>query len=350
MRAARWHGRGDVRVEEVPELGDPPPGWVRLRVEACGICGTDLEEYLAGPVVIPMSPHPLLGRSAPLTMGHEMAGVVEYVGAGVTSLAVGTRVAVENSVCCGECFWCRRDEVNLCRVMGNLGLHGDGGLADAVLVPAATCVPYAPSLSAAEAALSEPLAVAVRALRRSGLEPGERVAVVGAGTVGLLAVQAARALGAGDVVAVDTNDVRRDLAVQLRASAAFVPGEAVAGLEDLTDGVGADRVIEAAGNAAAVDLSVRLTRRGGRTVLLGVFPGEVSLDVVDLLMGEREVVGSISHRYDTDFPQAVELLGSGAVQAGPLITDRIPLDDVVTRGFDALRDEPAAHLKVIVEP
>jgi (R,R)-butanediol dehydrogenase/meso-butanediol dehydrogenase/diacetyl reductase len=192
MLAVRWHARGDVRVEEVPPPAPPGPGELQLQVRWCGICGTDLEEWLSGPVFIPAAvPHPLTGARAPLILGHEFAGVVIAVGAGVTGPLPGQRVAVDTIVSCGSCHWCQRGEVTRCPALGALGLHGDGGLAELCNAPARMCLPVPDTVADDEAALAEPLAVAVRALRRGGLRPGERVAVVGAGTVGLMAVQAA---------------------------------------------------------------------------------------------------------------------------------------------------------------
>ena len=179
-------------MEEVPPPAPPGPGELQLQVRWCGICGTDLEEWLSGPVFIPAAaPHPLTGARAPLILGHEFAGVVVAVGAGVTEPSPGQRVAVDTIVSCGSCHWCQRGEVTRCPALGALGLHGDGGLAELCNAPARMCLPVPDTVADDAAALAEPLAVAVRALRRGGLRPGERVAVVGAGTVGLMAVQAA---------------------------------------------------------------------------------------------------------------------------------------------------------------
>ena len=227
MLAVRWHARGDVRVEEVPPPAPPGPGEVQLQVRWCGICGTDLEEWLSGPVFIPAAvPHPVTGARAPLVLGHEFAGVVAAAGDGVTGLVPGQRVAVDTIVSCGSCHWCRRGEVTRCPALGALGLHGDGGLAELCNAPARMCLPVPDTVADDEAALAEPLAVAVRALRRGGLRPGERVAVVGAGAVGLMAVQAAAAFGAGSVAVVEPLPERRALALRLGADRAVPPDEA----------------------------------------------------------------------------------------------------------------------------
>lgn len=349
MLAARWWGRGDIRVEDIDEPGSPSPGWVLIRIEACGICGTDVEEFTYGPVVIPTEPHPLSGACPPLVLGHEAVGVVVEAGDGV-ELAVGTRVAVEANLFCGECFFCRRHEYQLCPQLASLGLMAPGGLAELMLAPAFMCIPYSADVPAENAALAEPLAVAVRAARRGGIGLGSTVAVVGSGTVGLLTQQAARLAGAHTVVAVESLDFRRKLALELGADAAVSLDEASDALNDLTAGVGADVVIEAAGNPAASAAAVRLVRKGGRAVLLGVFDDAVPVDMMDFLLGEKEVVASLSHIYDSDFATAVAMIDKGLVRTEPLITDRISLGNVVEQGFKALVAEPSAHLKVIVTP
>jgi (R,R)-butanediol dehydrogenase/meso-butanediol dehydrogenase/diacetyl reductase len=341
MLAVRWHGRGDVRVEEVPPPAPPGPGEVQLQVRWCGICGTDLEEWLSGPVFIPAAaPHPVTGARAPLVLGHEFAGVVVAAGAGVTGPRPGQRVAVDTIVSCGTCYWCRRGEVTRCPALGALGLHGDGGLAELCNAPARICLPVPDTVADDEAALAEPLAVAVRALRRGGLRPGERVAVVGAGAVGLMAVQAAAAFGADSVAVVEPRPERRALAVRLGAGRAVPPGGAGA-LE-------ADVAVECAGTASAVGTALQALRSGGRAVLLSIVTQSAPIAPMDLIRGEKSLIGSLSHVWDQDFREALQLLDRGAVRAAPLITDRIPLNAAVTGGLALLRDEPEKHLKILV--
>jgi (R,R)-butanediol dehydrogenase/meso-butanediol dehydrogenase/diacetyl reductase len=343
MRAVRWHARGDVRVEEVPPPPPPGPGDVQLQVSWCGICGTDLEEWLSGPVFIPVAvPHPVTGRRAPLVLGHEFAGVVVAVGAGVTGLWPGQRVAADTIVSCGSCRWCWHGEVTRCPGLGALGLHGDGGLAQLCNAPARMCLPVPDAVADDAAALAEPLAVAVRALRRGGLQPGERVAVVGAGAVGLMAAQAAAAFGAQDVAVIEPLPARRALATRLGADRVVPPGDA-ATLE-------ADVAVECAGRPGAVQTAVQALRSGGRAVLLGIVTDAVAITPMDLVRGEKSVIGSLSHVWNEDFRVALQLLGRGAVHAAPLITDRIPLGAAVSGGLALLRDEPEKHLKILVHP
>jgi (R,R)-butanediol dehydrogenase / meso-butanediol dehydrogenase / diacetyl reductase len=349
MLAARWYGRRDIRVEDIPAPGAPPPGWVRLQVECCGLCGTDLEEYTAGPLNIPTRPHPLTGRMAPLTLGHEIAGIVDEAGAGV-ELESGARVAVEGSRSCGTCRWCRQGDLQLCPVSAQLGLHADGGLAEQVLTPAAGCVPVEPHVPAVHAALAEPLSVVVRAVRRSGLEPGASVGVLGTGSIGMLLLQVARTAGADTVVAVERHADRRLLGLKFGADVVVAPEEAEEALADLTGGTGIDVVFEAAGTPQATTAAVRLARRGGTAVLLGGYPEPARLDIMDLLGGEKRVIASLSHVITPDFADAVSLINRGKLELDPLISDRIGLPDVVKSGFDALLDAPAGHLKIMVGP
>jgi (R,R)-butanediol dehydrogenase/meso-butanediol dehydrogenase/diacetyl reductase len=343
VQAVRWHARGDVRVEEVPPPPPPGPGEVQLRVRWCGICGTDLEEWLSGPLFIPATaPHPVTGARAPLVLGHEFAGVVTLAGDGVSGPAPGQRAAVDTIVYCGTCHWCLRGEVVRCPLLGALGLHGDGGLAELCNAPARMCLPVPDSVGDDEAALAEPLAVAVRALRRGGLRPGERVAVVGLGAVGLMAVQAAAAFGAGSVAVVEPLRERRALAMRLGADRHVSPDDAVT--------LQADVAVECAGSPAAVETAVRALRTGGRAVVLGIGTHPAKVAPMDLVVGEKSIIGSLSHVWDEDFRIALGLLGRGAVQAAPLITDRIPLSAAVSGGLALLRDEPGKHVKILVQP
>ena len=343
MLALRWHGRGDVRLEQVEGPPPPGPGEVQLRILWCGICGTDVEEYRSGPIFIPTErPHPLTGRSAPLTLGHEFCGEVVAVGPGVDRYEYGDRVAADTLIFCGECYWCKRHQVVLCQKLAALGLMADGGLAELCNAPAYTCRAVPDAMSSEAAALAETLAVAVRALRRGRLRTGERVAVVGAGAVGLMTLQAAVAGGASTVSVIEPLPGRRRLASALGAEKTYAPEEATE--------IGADLVVECSGGTHAIETAIRAARKGGRVVLVGIYGHPSEVDFLQVVAAEKEIIGSMSHVYDEDFDASLALLGRGAVRAEPLVSDRIPLDRALDDGILALLNEPQQHLKILISP
>jgi (R,R)-butanediol dehydrogenase/meso-butanediol dehydrogenase/diacetyl reductase len=348
MRAARWHARGDVRVEEVP-VPRPGPGELLLRVSWCGICGTDVEEYRDGPVVIPVDrPNALTGQAAPVTLGHEFAGEVVEVGAEVEGFALGDRVVPDICLFCGECHFCRRHEYALCLSWAAIGLHGDGGLAEYVKVPARQCVRLPDAIGDEEAALIETTEVAVRAVRKAGIRLGDSVAIVGDGAVGLITLQVARAAGATTVVLLGHRAGRLELGRRLGATAAINTHDPAwaAAVGDLTDGLGADVAIECGGRPEAIRDSIAATRKGGTVVLLAVIGVPIPLNTWPIVEGERTVIGSVQHHFDEDLPIAVDLLASGQVDVRPLVTRRIPLDRVVADGFAA--EAGGSDIKVLV--
>lgn len=343
MKALRWHARGDIRLDDVPPPGPAAPGELLLRVLWCGICGTDVEEWRHGPIFLPADrPHPISGASTPLTLGHELTGEVAEIGAGVEGFVVGDRVAVDGLVSCGTCRWCRQGRPVLCTQLGQVGLTSDGGLAPWCLVPAAAAVRMPAGLDPAVGVLAETLAVGVRALRRAALTPGEAVTVVGGGAVGLLAAQAARATGAGPVTVVEPHPGRRELAVRLGIDTVLAPEDA--------DPAMADVVLDCTGAAAAVTRSIERAGPGGRVVLLGLTSAPSTFVSTDVVIGEKQIIGSLSHVLADDFTAAVTLLADGTVNGAAVISHRIPLREVIGGGFRALADNPSAHLKILVDP
>jgi (R,R)-butanediol dehydrogenase / meso-butanediol dehydrogenase / diacetyl reductase len=354
MKALRWHARGAVQLDDVPTPPPPPPGEVQLRVLWCGICGTDVEEWRHGPLNIPAGlPHPLTGAVAPLTLGHEVSGEVTDVGAGVDGLRLGDRVAVDGVVFCTVCRECTRHRVNLCRHGGQVGFARDGGLQEVVNVPAQVCLPLPASVAAEGGAIAETLSVGVRALRRAALVPGERVAVFGAGAVGLLALQVARASGAGFITVVDPLASRRALAVDLGADEVMAPdAAALPGEEprpDTAGQIGADVVLECSGHPAGIIQAIAAARSSGRVMLVGITTLSPPIPILDLIMEEKSLIGSAGHVWDEDFAAALRLLAAGAVTYEPLLT-RIGLDDALESGLLALANHPERHVKILVSP
>ncbi|MBA3349018.1 MAG: alcohol dehydrogenase catalytic domain-containing protein [Actinobacteria bacterium] len=352
MKAVVWHGRDDVRVENVAEARPPDSGEIRARVEWCGICGTDIEEWRRGPVWIPADePHPITGRRAPLILGHEIAARVVDVGDSVGGFSEGDLVAIEGLYGCGKCWWCLRHQANLCPNLADVGLHFDGGLAELVTLPAAVCAVVPVGVLSEDAALAEPVSVAIRAVRRSRLSLGESAAVFGAGMIGLATVVAAKAAGASPVVVIEPDARRRELALGLGATQAFGPEEGrwLDSLRDLTGGRGPDVCVDAAGTRGTGPAAVAASRRGGRTVIVGLANEASSLMFSSIAAGEKEVLGSLAHVIDEDFTPAIRLIASGAISAGAVDAAKVPLERAVDDGFRALTS-PEPPPKVLVGP
>src|SRR6476469_6661787 len=221
MIAAVYHGPGDVRVEDMPQPRDPSGADVILEVTRAAICGTDASEFAHAPKFFPIAaPHPFSGHQGPTIMGHEFTGRVVALGPEAEGLAVGDRVVCGAGVSCGACEWCLRGRTNLCASYYTLGLHSHGGLAPYVRTPASLCRIVPETCSDDAAAMAQPLAVALHALRRSGAQPGQSIAVIGAGGIGSFLIGAAAASGAGDLIAVDIDDARLANAGDLGASRA----------------------------------------------------------------------------------------------------------------------------------
>ncbi len=353
MKAAVWHNRLDIRVEEFPDPPAPRDDEITIKVSWCGICGTDVEEYLYGPLFIPVgTPNPMTGRMAPMVMGHEFVGTVAAVGKAVTDLKIGDVVAPDTLIHCGECYWCQRHEVHRCEKLAILGLTTDGGLAEYVNAPRYMCFKLPPGVPEHVGALAEPASVAVRANRRGRTGPGDIVCVVGAGAVGLFCLQVARISGASQVYVLETQPNRLAVAEQMGATAAFNPltVDPVEAIKQVTGGRGADVVIEAGGVEKTMLLAPYLARKGGCVVFLGQHNEPAPFNFFPLVVNEWELIGSFSHIYDEDFSAAVAFLGDGRINGEPLITGRIRLDDLVEKGLKQLIEHKSENLKILVSP
>jgi (R,R)-butanediol dehydrogenase / meso-butanediol dehydrogenase / diacetyl reductase len=351
VRAARFHGRGDIRVEDVP---DPKvgPGQVEVSVDWCGICGTDLHEFLEGPIFIPAAgaPHPITGQTVPVVMGHEFAGVVSAVGDGVSGLQEGDRVAVEPYYVCGECVACAAGRYNICRKLGFIGLSGqDGGFAEKCVVDA-RWVHRLGDLPTDVGALVEPLAVGYHAVRLSGVREGGTAAVFGAGPIGLVTAAALRAVGAGNVIVVEPAAARKEKAQVAGAHTVLDPTatDVPDAIRDLTGGAGADVAFECAGIDAVLATAIGSVRPGGTVVNVAIWGHQPQVPMLDLVLSEVTVVGSLA--YCGDHTDTIALLRDKAVQAEPFITGRIGLESLVDRGFRELIDHKDRNVKILVSP
>ena len=320
-----------VGPSAIPEIG---PDDALVRVALAGLCGTDYRIWSGDRPV-----------SYPLIMGHEFVGRVEAVGGNVQHLQVGQRVVAEPNYSCGRCPLCREGNRNLCPRRTTVGIDVDGAFAELARLPAKCCWPVADSVGDDEAVMAEPLAVVVRGVNRGRPKPDETAAVVGAGTLGLLALQVLRAAGAR-VLVVSRSARRFGLARELGAAEthAVADGPLDDAARRFSGREGVDLVVETAGTAEAVNHALALVRPGGRVVLTGLPHEPTTLSFFPVVRHEITIVGSMI--YQDEFPQALGLLEAGRVRTGPLLTHRFDLGSI-DAAFAAHRDRDSIKVTVV---
>ena len=306
MKKAVYHGIRDVRVEQVAEP-EPGPGDVKLRVVYCGICGSDVHEYLHGP--FPVSP-----------FGHEVCGEIVEVGSGVDDFAVGDRVVAFN-----------RD-----------------GYAEAMVAPRSRLLKLSGGISWERAALIEPLSGAAYAIDRGGIKASDRVLIAGGGPVGLLVLLAVKVVGVETVYLTEISETRRDRARELGATDVFSPLEVKIPrkMKELTEGHGLDVSVEAVGVEAALKDCLASTRRGGTVVVQGIFTERVPIHMLGFVSREITMIGtnSINPRL------ALEWIEAGRVEPESIVTSIVALEDIAKQGFDVLADQKDRDIKILVAP
>ena len=338
MKALVFVGPGEMAVLERP---DRPPGHgeVLVTVRASGICGSDVHGYLG-----------LTGRRQPGTiMGHEAAGLVLETGPDVSVARVGDRVALRSILACGTCGPCQQGRSNVCADRRGLGMQFDGAHAERSVVPEALAVPIPDSLSFEEAALAEPLAVALHAVAITPLELSDTVAIVGAGPIGLLTLLALRRRGVRSVAITDRSPHRLAAARELGADLAIDVGSSdpVPAILVATGGLGADVVFEAVGITATVAQSLAVARTGGHVTWIGNSAPTVDLPMQDMVTRELTLRGS--YAFAGEFEEAIDLLATGQIDVRPLIELTARLDEGPEL-FRRLGDGTLDAVKVVLIP
>lgn len=335
MHAIRFHGKGDLRLEDIPPPPAPEPGWVTLAVRAAGICGSDLHNFRTGQWI----------SHLPVTPGHEFCGEIIALGDGVEGFAMGERVVVDSRANCGDCDYCQRGQGNLCRHMGFVGEVCDGGFAELSNQPVHRLLKVPAGISDAVAALAEPLGVALRVISRLHAEPGEPVLIAGGGPIGGLAALLLRELDQRPVLLVERNHQRAAL---LQAVAGVTPVALDAGL--ILEACGGHEpryCIEATGSGMVLNHLVHSIASGGRIAMVGLFHGDTVVNTNALVEREIELVGCSVFRDEQR--QAVELLPRLAAKLEQLITAPIGLADVMA-AYDRLQSGDSGKLKTIIQP
>jgi len=346
VRAAVLHASGDLRIEE-RDIPVPGESDVLIEVSYNGLCGTDATEFSKGPFMVPLTErHPGSGHLGPTTLGHEFIGTIVDAGAAARD-RIGERVACGAGISCGDCSWCRAGRTNLCARYFTLGLSTHGGLADFVAAPASICATIPDAIPDLNAALAQPLAVGIHAVRRATLAPGRPVAILGVGAIGSF-VCAALAAHDGPVIAFDIEPSRLDAARELGAHETHLvsPDASPADLRDLLPD-GAPTVFETSGAKGSAERAIGLAERGGNVVLVGLNTAPQPMALSAVVLKEINLSTTVAHVCSTDLPASLDLLARMPL-ADILKVGVVPLEDVVNAGIRPLVDG-SARSKILVE-
>jgi L-iditol 2-dehydrogenase len=331
----------DIVNMPVPQ---PAEDELLIRIQACGICGSDVHGYDGS-----------TGRRLPpIVMGHEAAGLVESVGSAVAGFRPGERVTFDSTVYCGKCFYCLRGQINLCDNREVIGVSAPafrrmGAFAEFVTVPARIAYPLPDNLPYAHAALVEAVSVAVHAVSLTQIALDDTVVVVGAGTIGLLTLQAVRQVGAGRCFVVDVDDTRLELARSLGATQTFNSRNAdvISQILEQTKGRGADAALECAGSTIPVKLALDSVRKGGTVTLIGNVAPTIEIGLQSTVTRQIRLQGSCAS--SGEYPACISLMSRGAIQVEPLISAVAPLEDGAS-WFHRLYEREPGLLKVVLKP
>ncbi|MCD8088955.1 MAG: 2,3-butanediol dehydrogenase [Oscillospiraceae bacterium] len=353
MKAARFYSSKDLRVDQVPDVA-PVGDEVRIQVKWCGICGSDLQEYLDGPIFTPgNTPQYVTGCVNPVTMGHEFSGVVVAVGPDCKKLKVGDRVIPEPLVVCGDCPSCETGNLNVCEHLSFLGFVSDnGGFAEYCNFTEKLVHKMPEGMSFEQGAIVEPLSVGYHSLKVGHFKAGQTAVVAGAGPIGLATIACLKALGAAKIIAVQRQSVRQEYAKNTGADVVLDPNvdDVVAEVRRLTNGRGADVAFETTSSEQCFHLLRDCIRPHGYEVITSIWVQDITMNPNVLVMSEKNIVGSICYN-GPDFEEVIDLLSSGRLSVPGYITKRVYLDDIVKEGFATLTGpEKKAQVKILVTP
>lgn len=353
MKAVRFHAKGDIRVEDVAGPSKPLGAYeVLIKPIACGICGTDLHEYVAGPIVTPVEPHPLSGATNPQILGHEFSAVVVDKGTAVKNVAVDDRVSIQPLVTPRDDYFAKRGLYHLNPKMAAIGLSWPwGGMGEYAVVNDYNVTKIPSSLSDIQGALVEPGAVALYGVERGGVRAGSTVLVSGAGPIGAMTILAARAAGASLIFVSEPNEVRRKLAEDLIPGViAIDPNNAdvMTIVHDMTEeGVGVDVAIECVGLERSLNLCADAVRRGGKVVQVGLHMKRASIDA--MLWAQKDITIEATWCFEVQmWPRIISMIENGLYPVEKIVTSEIAAEDVVERGFKELLNPSGKNLKVLV--
>lgn len=327
------------------EIGDSPmpemrPGYAKVKVEYCGVCGSDVHFYSFG--------EPEFPDVYPFILGHEFAGIVVEVADDVTDLKVGDRVCVEPGTFCGKCEWCKKGKYNLCKNMEFLSAPRTlGAMREYITHPAELCFKFPDNVSTLEAALVEPLAVGMSSVIRSGIHVGDSAVVLGCGCIGLVTIMALKAAGITDITAVDLFDIRLNKALEVGATRVINTKDKDTAAEVLKyyDNIGPDYVFETAGSRYTAEASVYICKKGGIIMQVGNVVGETSLNLQR--MCDKELTLMTCFRYRNVYPVCIEAIAAGRINVKNIISEVYPFERIMDAFEDCINNRQSMVKAVV---
>ncbi|KAF7562250.1 hypothetical protein G7046_g1897 [Stylonectria norvegica] len=351
MRAARYYGKEDIRIEDIPEPS-VQEGQIKIAPAFVGICGTDLHEYLGGPNFCPSTAHPVTHETIPVTLGHEFSGIVKEIGSGVTGFKIGQACAVQPTIFCGHCAACDSGAQNVCHSGGFVGLSGGGGgLSEAVCVNATHVLPLPENLTLEEGALVEPLSVSWHAASAATeINSKSVVLIMGGGPIGLALILCLKAKGVTEIIVSEIASSRQAFARQFGATRVVNPikDDVKKVVLELTGGKGVDVVFDCAGVPASIKGAFEAVKTKGTVVNVAIWEKEIPFNPNWITWKEASFKSVLGYNRE-DYEAVIENIRTGAIKPNSMITRKIKLENIVEDGIKTLINDKDNHVKILVD-
>ncbi|ODV90927.1 hypothetical protein CANCADRAFT_24340 [Tortispora caseinolytica NRRL Y-17796] len=350
MQAVRYHGLHDVRYETVPTPIIQAPDHILIEPWWCGICGSDLGEYVHGPSAVPTTTcHPITKEKCPVVLGHEFAGYVIEVGSAVTKIKPGDKVCSSAIIRCEKCYFCKINEPNKCVQLGFLGLSGfGGGMSQRVVIPQVMAYKLPDHLDLRLGALMEPLAVSYHGVMNTGIGPGQTALVLGAGPIGLCVLYGLKIRGVSKIIVSEPSEQRRKLAEDLGALTIDPAKTKVSRqVKSWNNGIGADASFDCSGVPSTLDDGLTGIRPGGTFMILALIKKPTTVNFARVQYFEKSIKGGVCYT-DEEFEEVINAVGTGVIDPSPLITSEIHGKDADALGFKELARANPEQIKILV--
>tara|TARA_B100000029_G_C17609356_1_gene968812 strand:+ start:499 stop:1548 length:1050 start_codon:yes stop_codon:yes gene_type:complete len=349
MKAMVYYGNQDIRFENIPEP-KLKQSELKIQVDYCGICATDIEEYIYGPIFIShQEPNKLTGQKIPLVTGHEITGTIVETFNNQNPEMIGQKVVLFGTITCEQCSYCKSGMTNQCPDMATVGFCKNGGFAEYLSWPIKNTVTIPKNLNSKIAAFSEPTSVAHHAVMKSNPKPDDIVSVIGAGTIGIIIIQILKSMNI-KVISIDKDKNKLNLAKKMGADWILGSDEEISNkIDKITNYKGCDIAIDCAGGSNTPKLCVETVKTSGKVILVAIYGAKLGFDFNSIVSREIKIVGSLGYN-KIDVESAIELLASKSVKVEEMISDIIQLEQMIDVGFKRMMKDEKDIYRILVSP